>query len=110
MKEPTLKELYHIKYIDTQGENKHFRFIDSAQNDCEDLGIQLDIDPTTITGFRSMYDKPSDICREILWSWINKGEDATWVGLLRGLDHVPALGRVAKQLREALNSNYRDEL
>jgi GTPase SAR1 family protein len=110
MKEPTFKELRHIEYIDTQGENKHFRFIDSAQNDCEDLGIQLNIGPATITGFRSMYDKPSDICGEILLSWINKGEDATWAGLLRGLDHVPALGKVAKQLREALNSNYRDEL
>ena len=108
MEEPTLQLLYHMTYTDSRRQKETFNFISEAQNDCDDLGIQLDINPTIIEGFEG---KPSDICREILQRWINQGgEKVTWGRLLEALDRVQQLGRVAKRLREALDSNNRDEL
>ncbi|CAI8019372.1 hypothetical protein GBAR_LOCUS11649 [Geodia barretti] len=101
-KEPTVKFLSLITYTDSKGKKKSFRLISEVQNNCQDLGTELGIDPPILKGLQNSHGTPSDICRDILQTWIDRGVQVTWERLLQGL-HDIQLGRIEKGLREALS-------
>ena len=94
-----------IKYTDSQGHEEKFYLISEVQNDCHNLGIQLDVSPATLNGLRSTYGNPPDFCREILRIWINQGEGVSWGRLLQALDDIK-LGGIANRLSKALSGLF----
>ena len=107
MKEPPDHLLSLIKYTDSQGQEKEFRFIQRVQNKCKELGIHLNIDESTLEGFERSHKYPIDICNKILATWKERGGDnVTWAGLLQAL-YDAQLGGIARKLTEALNAYYR---
>ena len=102
--EPKVKFLSLIKYTDPEGEERTFRFISEVQNNCQDLGTELGIDPPILKGLQNSHGTPSNICKEILQTWRERGVQVTWERLLQGL-HDIQLGRIEKGLREALSQS-----
>ena len=101
--EPEMKLLHLIKYTDSEGNDKKFRFISEIQNSCRRLGTQLGISTATLDGI-DRHLALEDQCEKILHLWITKGEGeygVTWAGLLQALEDVQ-LRRIAEHLREAL--------
>ena len=100
--EPTVKLMSLIQYTDSKGQERTFRLINEVQNDCRNLGSQLGIDEATLKALKGGHDSPSEVCKEVLLTWINRGEDhVTWAGLLQALDAIQ-LGGIGKHLREAM--------
>jgi hypothetical protein len=103
-KEPTLKFLSLIMYTDSKGKKKSFRLISEVQNNCQKLGTELGIDPPILKGLQNSHGTPSDICKEILQTWRERGVQVILERLLQGL-HDIQLGRIEKGLREALSQS-----
>ena len=102
--EPKLKLLCLIKYTDLQGVDRTFHFITECQNKCHDLGLELDIDAASLNGLKSSHGNPTDFCKAVLQTWIDRGH-ATWEKLLQTLYDI-GLGGIAKNLEEVLRVHY----
>ena len=103
--EPSVKELSLIKYTDTGGEEVSFRLISEVQNHCQDLGAELGINWATLKGLKSSHKSPPEFCKEVLQTWIERGEDVTWGRLLQALTDIQ-LGGIAKRLRAAIFHHF----
>ena len=103
--EPSVKELSLIKYTHTGGEEVSFRLISEVQIHCQDLGAELGIDWTTLKGLKSSHKSPPEFCKEVLQTWIERGEDVTWGRLLQALTDIQ-LGGIAKRLRAAIFHHF----
>ena len=102
---PTLKLLSLMKYTDPQGEEKTFHFVTECQNNCYDLGLELDISTATINGLKSSHRNLPDFCKAILQTWMDQDDVVTWARLLQALYNIHVDG-IAKKLEEALNAHY----
>ena len=106
-KEPTIRQLSLIKYTDSEGEEQKFRLITQVQNQCQDLGIELGLEPATVTGLkRSHGSSLTEFCKAVLQKWIDGGRDVTWGKLLQTLTDIEA-GGSANHLRRALNAFFK---
>lgn len=106
--EPTVKQLSHIKYTDSQGGEISFRLILEIQNKCEKLGIELEIDSPTLSGLKSVHSTdPPEFCTAVLSTWMERGGDVTWNRLLQALQDIQ-LGGIEKRLRKALNGLFQE--
>ena len=103
-----MKQLSFIKYTGTDGEKKSFRLIIEVQNSCHDLGTELDIDQPILKGLKNSHACPTDFCKEVFQTWIQRGEDVNWERLLQALKDIK-LGGIAQHLQRALMANFQGE-
>lgn len=102
---PDIVLLQLIKYTDTSGQQKSYRFIQEIQNNCRKLGIRLGIEKATIDSLDKRSESSEEFCENILSKWIERGENGhrvTWGGLLEALKDAQLGGAPYKNLKEAL--------
>ena len=98
-----------IKYTDSEGKENRFYLIKKIQNACKKLGDVLGIDEDTLTAFSKKKDDISEVCKDILHEWLQRGEGqyaGTWAGLLQAMNDSE-LGGVARKLKEALTFHFK---
>lgn len=104
-REPTALLLSHIKYIDSEGQEQHFRLIREIQADCKQLGLHLGVDSGTLKGLDKQHRGiMEDFCADVLEIWKVRARGyypVTWGGLLDALEDAD-LKIIAKKLQKAL--------
>ena len=108
-KEPDIRLLTLIKYTNPEGKEDRFYLTRTIQNDCKYLGTFLGIDKETLTAYSEKIKPKSEVCEDILYEWMKRGEGdyvVTWAGLLKAMDDA-GLGGVANQLIRALNMHFK---
>ena len=105
-KEPNIRLLTLIKYNNSEGKEDRFHLTRTIQNDCKKTGTFLGIDEATLIAYSEKIKPRSDICGDILYEWMRRGNDVTWAGLLTAMDDA-GLDGVANQLIRALNMHFK---
>lgn len=106
--QPTMKDLYLIKWQDDHGKERRINIIESGSNKWTEIGHLFEIDGSVLKGFEDKWRDNSERFASILQRWLHKGGTSsyqcTWNGLIEALRDVKH-GNLADDLKNALMSN-----